>query len=159
MKLLPILLASVSLILATPILAGSDNHDDHHHGKAEKEQTKHSHDDHDHGGNDHGHAHDDKPHHGGIVVVADGFHHELVAADGKLAIYIDGLPKGESRKAVTVRLTLLQGASKKDINLTLSKDDDHRFEAASDVKLAVGDKVVALIRPAKGKPRLVKFAK
>lgn len=152
MKLIPTLFTTLSLLVSPVLLA--EPHDTHQ-GETAEEHANHTHDKHDHAGHDH--AHDNKPHHGGVVAVSDGFHHELVAADGKLALYAEGLPKGEELKAVKVRLTLLQGVNKRDINLSHSQDDSHRFEATSDAKLNSGDKVVVLIRPAKGKPRLVKF--
>ena len=150
MKLLPILLAAVGLLASPLVLAEEKHHHGHLEGETAEEHARHAHKAHDH-------AHDDKPQHGGIVAVANDLHYELVAADGKLALYAEGLPKGDALKSVKVRLTLLQGTHKTDLDLGLSKQDEHRFEVASDATLSASDKVVALIRLASGKPRLVRF--
>lgn len=181
MKLFPGILIAASLIWSVPhlALAGSEKEGhSHDHDKTEvahehqAEEAKHEHDDHahegeakhehdDHGhehGDDHGHAHGDEPHHGGIVAVVDGIHHELVMAeDGKVSLYAEGLPEGEALNNVKARLTVLKGADKQDADLTLAEGDEHRFEAGDDLKLAAGDKVVAVIQLPEGQPRMARF--
>lgn len=173
MKLLPTLLIACGLLASPMVLAeeppkhgepGHDHAKDHgqtttpetkpedaHKGESAEDHAKHEQEGHDH-------AHDDKPHHGGIVAVVDEIHHELVTAeDGKVSLYIEGLPQGDALKAVKVRLTVLKGKDKQEADLTLVEGDEPRFDAPAEVKLVAGDKVVAMIQPAEGKPRMAKF--
>lgn len=152
-----------ALMLAMPSIAlATDNqkHDDHDHSKrdhSEKDHDKHEHGKHDHGEHDHGDGHHES-HHGGIVGTADGLHHELVLTEaGKIIFYAEGLPEGDALKAVIVRLTILQGKEKQSLEMTLSKDDAHRFEVPISQPLKVGDKVVALINVDAKKMRMVRF--
>lgn len=126
-----------------------DQHD--HAGETSEKHAKHA-DGHDHKGHEHG-----KPHHGGIVSEVEEIHHELVTEEGKLLLYVEGLPEGDALKTVKVRLSILQGKEKQDINMLLAEGDQHRFEASSDIKLAEGDKVVALIQIAGQNPRMARF--
>jgi hypothetical protein len=135
--------------------ADKDNHAEHgHEGETPEEHAKHAneHEGHDHEGHEHG-----KPHHGGIVSEVDDIHHELVTEEGKLVLYAEGLPEGEALKAVKVRLSILQGKEKQDIDMALAEDDQHRFEADTDIQLVEGNKVVALIRIEGQKPRMARF--
>lgn len=187
MKLLPTLLIACGLLASPMVLAeeppkhgetGHDHAKDHgqtttpetkpedaHKGESAEDHAKHdehkgeSADDHaKHEQEGHDHAHDDKPHHGGIVAVVDEIHHELVTADdGKVSLYAEGLPQGDALKAVKVRLTVLKGKDKQEADLTLVEGDEPRFDAPAEVKLVAGDKVVALIQPLDGKPRMAKF--
>ena len=137
--------------------------EDDHQGESAEDHAKHGHEghdnkdgEHDHAGHDH--AHDDQPHHGGIVAVVDEIHHELVMADdGKVSLYAEGLPQGDALKAVKVRLTVLKGKDKQEADLTLVEGDEPHFDAPVEVKLVAGDKVAALIQPLDGKPRMAKF--
>lgn len=176
MKLLPTLLIACGLLASPMVLAeeppkhgepGHDHAKDHgqtttpeakpedaHKGESAEDHAKHGQDEH----SGHDHAHDDKPHHGGIVAVVDEIHHELVTADdGKVSLYAEGLPQGDALKAVKVRLTVLKGKDKQEADLTLVAGDEPRFDAPTEVKLVAGDKVVALIQPLDGKPRMAKF--
>lgn len=185
MKLLPTLLIVCGLLASPMGLAeeppkhgepGHDHAKDHgqtttpeakpeneHKGELAEDHTKHGHEghdnkdgEHDHAGHDH--AHDDQPHHGGIVAIVDEIHHELVMADdGKVSLYAEGLPQGEALKAVKVRLTVLKGKDKQEADLTLVEGDEPHFDAPTEVKMVAGDKVVALIQPLDGKPRMAKF--
>ncbi|MDD5394970.1 MAG: hypothetical protein PHE17_18280 [Thiothrix sp.] len=153
---LNILLLTAALSFATsPLLAEEAPKDPPKHGEA-----GHNHET-DHGQEkpaEHDHADDDTPHHGGIVATVDDVHHELVIADdGKVSLYAEGLPTGDALKAVKVRLTVLKGAEKQESDMTLVEGDEAHFDAAADVKLVAGDKVVALLQPAEGKPRMAKF--
>jgi len=132
-----------------------DDHDGHDHkGETPEEHAKHAddHEGHDHEGHEHG-----KPHHGGIVSEVEDIHHELVVEKGKLVFYAEGLPKGEALNTVKVRLSILQGKEKQNIDMALAEGDQHRFETNSAIKLAEGDKVVALIRIEGQKPRMARF--
>ena len=181
MKLLPTLLMTLGLLASPVLLAeeqkaappahgepGHDHAKDHgqatpetksedaHKGESAEEHAKHGQDKHDHAGHDH--SNNDKPHHGGIVAVVDDIHHELVIAeDGKISLYAEGLPQGDALKAIKVRLTILKGKDKQEADLTLVEGDEPRFDAPADVKLVAGDKVVAMVQPAEGKPRMAKF--
>lgn len=149
MKLLPTLLMSLGLLASPALLADDDKHDDHK-GETAEEHAKHADDDHA--------GHDHSPHHGGVVTLVDEIHHELVVSeDGKVSLYAEGLPEGDALKTVTVRLTVLRGADKQETELALAEDDHHRFDAAEDFTLEVGDKVVALIQAADMKARMVRF--
>ena len=176
MKLLPTLLIVCGLLASPMVLAeeqpkhgepGHDHAKDHgqtatpetkpedaHKGESAEDHAKHGQDEH----SGHDHAHDDKPHHGGIVAVVDEVHHELVIAeDGKVSLYAEGLPEGDALKAVKVRLTILKGKEKQEADMALAEGDEHRFDAPTEVKLVAGDKVVAMIQPADGKSRMAKF--
>ena len=176
MKLLPTLLIACGLLASPMVLAeeppkhgepGHDHAKDHgqtatpetkpedaHKGESAEDHAKHGQDEH----SGHDHAHDDKPHHGGIVAVVDEIHHELVTADdGKVSLYAEGLPQGDALKAVKVRLTVLKGKDKQEAELTLVEGDEPHFDAPTEVKMVAGDKVVALIQPLDGKPRMAKF--
>ena len=185
MKLLPTLLIVCGLLASPMVLAeeppkhgetGHDHAKDHgqtttpetkpedaHKGESAEDHAKHGHEghdnkdgEHDHAGHDH--AHDDQPHHGGIVAIVDEIHHELVMADdGKVSLYAEGLPQGDALKAVKVRLTVLKGKDKQEADLTLVEGDEPHFDAPTEVKMVAGDKVVALIQPLDGKPRMAKF--
>ena len=80
-----------------------------------------------------------------------------MADDGKVSLYAEGLPEGDALKAVKVRLTILTGKDKQEAEMTLAEGDKHRFDAPADIKLVAGDKVVAIIQTADGKPRMAKF--
>ncbi|MDX9987418.1 hypothetical protein [Thiothrix unzii] len=182
MKLLPTLLIACGLLASPALLAeeqkatppahgepGHNHETDHgqdaHKGESADEHAKHdehkgeSAEDHaKHGHEGHDHAHDDQPHHGGIVAVVDEIHHELVIAeDGKVSLYAEGLPEGDALKTVKVRLTILKGKEKQEVDMVLAEGDEHRFDAPAEVKLVAGDKAVAMIQPADGKSRMAKF--
>ncbi len=155
-----VLLTAALSFAASPLVAEEAPKDPPKHGEAghnhatDHGQEKPAEDD--HAGHDH--AHDDQPHHGGIVATVDDVHHELVIAeDGKVSLYAEGLPEGDALKAVKVRLTVLKGTEKQESDMTLVEGDEAHFAAAAEVKLVAGDKVVALIQPAEGKPRMAKF--
>lgn len=156
-----ILLLTAALSFATsPLLAEEAPKDPPKHGEpGHNHETDHGQEkpaEHDHASHDH--AHDDKPHHGGIVAVVDEIHHELVIADdGKVSLYAEGLPEGDALKTVKVRLTILKGKEKQEADMARAEGDAHRFDAPTEVKLVAGDKVVAMIQPADGNPRMAKF--
>lgn len=169
MKLLPALLMSFGLLASPVLLADEDKHDKHDHkSETAEEHAKHADEDHDHedgSAKEHaeheheGHDHKDHAsHHGGIVAMVDEIHHELVIAeDGKVSLYAEGMPVGDGLKKFKVRLIVLRGTDKHDTEMTLAKDDHHRFEAGEGFKLEAGDKVVVVIKAAEVKPRMVRF--
>lgn len=184
MKLLPTLLLTLGLLASPVLLADAQkatppahgepghNHEtdhgqatpeakpDEHKGESAEEHAKHEHEGHEHKDGEHEHgAENHESHHGGMVAITDGHvHHELVIAeDGKVSLYSEGLPEGDALKTVKVRLTVLRGKDKQETEMTLATDDTHRFDAAADFKLQPSDKVVALIQPAEGKPIMAKF--
>jgi hypothetical protein len=146
---------------------GHEKHADHGHDqhKVAKKQDNHNHaekhEGHAHEGHeDHGqNPHTDEPHHGGIVGVANDYHHELVIGDkGNISLYVEGLPKAANAlKLVSIRLMVLQGKEKQELDMKLSEDDPHRFEGASTTALAENDKVVALIVLNDKDTRMVRF--
>jgi len=166
-RLKTLFMATALTVTVVPIVLAADEHkhEGHAHGEAAKKQDNHNHgkkhEGHAHGGHEnHGHnPHTDEPHHGGIVGVANDYHHELVTGDeNKISLYIEGLPKAsEALKLVTVRLMVLQGKEKKDLEMTLAEDDPHRFDATLTTTLATNDKVVALIVLNDKDTRMVRF--
>lgn len=130
---------------------GDDDHHEHKKERHDEHDADHKHDDqgYEHG-DDHGHAH-----HGGIVAMVDGVHHELVITNGKVSLYAEGLPVGDALKAVKVRMTLLRGTEKQEVEMRLAEGDEHRFDA--DLQLQPKDKVVVLIQTSEGKTRLARF--
>ncbi len=138
-----------------------EEHDDHAHAhQAAKKQDNHNHGEKHEGHEDHGHKpHTDEPHHGGIVGVANDYHHELVIADkDNVSLYVEGLPKKvDVLKRVTVRLMILQGKERQELEMKLSEDDPHRFDVTLTTTLAANDKVVALVVLNDKDIRIVRF--
>lgn len=145
------------------VVEEQDVHAHAHQAAKKQDNHKHSgkHEGHAHEGHeDHGHRpHTDEPHHDGIVGVANDYHHELVIGDErKVSLYVEGLPKaGDALKLVTVRLMILQGKEKQELEMKLSEDDPHRFDATLTTTLAANDKVVALIVLNDKDTRIVRF--
>lgn len=129
---LPILLSTIlSVLLLITFPATAANTDKYNHGE---------------------------PHYGGIVSIVDGFHHELVLKEeGKVILYVAGLPTGDKLKTVMVRLIILQGQEKQSLEMVLTKDDQQRFEAPIAAPLKTNDKVIALINIGAKKMRMVRF--
>ncbi len=141
MKLLPTLLMTFAVLTTQATWAGAG----HDHSAYDDHAA-------------HGHLHDNTSHHGGIVTVVNHIHHELVIADdGKVSLYAEGLPQGGALKTVKVRLTILKGKDKQEAEMAVVEGDEPRFDAPAEVKLVAGDKVVALIQPLDGKLRMAKF--
>ncbi len=142
-----------------------EEHNDHAHHQAAKKQDNHNHvgkhEGHAHEGHeDYGHKpHTDEPHHGGIVGVANDYHHELVIGNaGNVLLYVEGLPKkADVLKRVIVRLIILQGKEKQELEMKLSEDDPHRFDGTLTTTLVANDKVVALVVLNDKDTRIVRF--
>lgn len=99
----------------------------------------------------HGNA---KPMHGGIVQVANDVTFELVAEKDGAAIYLMDHGKPMSSKGITGKVTLLQGSNKTEADLKEAGDNKLR---ATGVKLAKGDKLVAVLANVAGKSTTVRF--
>ncbi|CAA6816634.1 MAG: Unknown protein [uncultured Thiotrichaceae bacterium] len=169
MKTLPIFLFS-SIFSLSPYIMAEDQHDHDHasstmvehakqHGHQHETTETHDADEHkDHHQenqeNENSEAHEHrKPHHGGIVSESHPIHHELAHKEGMLFLYAEGLPEDSDK--VSVRLTILSGQDKQNLDMRTSEDNHHRFDIEGE--LQAGDKVVALIKIEDEKPRLVKF--
>lgn len=101
-----------------------------------------------------GPEHDLTPRHGGLVAEANHVEFELVAAADAIRLYARDHGKPLALAGASGRLTLLDGASVRDIALTAAGT---HLEARGDFKLKPGNKVVArLERPGK-KPLSVRF--
>lgn len=137
---------AIFLLSAHVWAAEHGKHDGHDHSnETAEEHAKHA--DHEHG----------KPHHGGIVHEVDGVHHELVVSEEQVMLYAEDLPTGEALQTIQVRLTILQGTTKQDVDMQLDPEDQHRFVVENAFQLVAGDKLVALIRAEGQKPRLARF--
>lgn len=128
------------------------DHEHDHSNETAEEHAKHADHEHDHAEHEHG-----KPHHGGIVHEVDGVHHELVVSEEQVMLYAEDLPTGEALQTIQVRLTILQGTNKQDVDMQLDPEDQHRFVVENAFQLVAGDKLVALIRAEGQKPRLARF--
>lgn len=174
MKLLRNIFITTALTFAAVpvVLAGDseharahDNGHAHEHKAAEKPETEtvksaapatHT-DDHAHGDGAHEHP-AVEPHHDGVAMIVDGFHHELIIEkEGRVLLYIEGLPQGEAVKLVSVSLQILEGKEKRQLEMRLTEGDQHLFEVAVKPKLAAGAKVVASIVLGDENTRLVRF--
>jgi ABC-type Zn2+ transport system substrate-binding protein/surface adhesin len=143
----------VTALLLSPVINASQ---DHHHDESPEEHAKHAHESHDHDHDGHDHEHD-KPKYGGIVAEAGGQHFELVINGETIALYAEDLPHDHDADAIKIRLTILQGKKRSQLELQASKTEEHRFESAITQQLKAGDKIVAMVRSPKSKPILVKF--
>ena len=72
-------------------------------------------------------------------------------------MYAEDLPHDHDADAIKIRLTILQGKKRSQLELQASKTEEHRFESAITQQLKAGDKIVAMVRSPKSKPILVKF--
>ena len=179
MKILKRFLIMTALtVITTPVaLAANEHkheaHDDHDHATEKNEKhEEHGHDEHNHDNknsaqadhadhdNHEGHEHKAKEsHHGGIVGIANNFHHELLLGEkGKVSLYVEGLPKSANDlKLVTARLIILQGKERRELEMKLVEGDHHRFEGILESALTASDKVVALIVLDDKNTRMVRF--
>jgi hypothetical protein len=136
----------VTALLLSPVINASQ---DHHHDESPEEHAKHVHESHDH---------DEEPKRGGILAIAGGQHFELVVNADTLTLYADDLAHEDTGDATKIRLTILQGKKRSQIQLQPAKPDGRHFIGSFGQPLKPGDKVVALIRTQKAKPLMVKFA-
>jgi hypothetical protein len=97
---------------------------------------------------EHGHAHEHKPQHGGVVVEVKDIDYELVATPGLLQLHLRDHGKPADVSKASAKLTLLSGTDKQEVEL---KPAGAKLEAAGSFKLGAGTKVVAAVQQA-GKP-------
>ena len=95
-----------------------------------------------------------KPMYGGIVQMANDLTFELVADNDGATIYLMDHGKPMSAKGITGKLTILQGSKKTDAEVKEAGDNKLR---AAGVKLAKGDKLVAVLANVAGKSTTVRF--
>ncbi|MFN0164189.1 MAG: hypothetical protein ACKVQQ_23375 [Burkholderiales bacterium] len=99
----------------------------------------------------HGNA---KPRHGGTVQVANHLVFELVAEADGATIYLVEHDQPLAAKGITGKLTVLQGSNKTEAEIKEAGDNKLR---ATGVKIAKGDKIVAVLKNVKGKTTTVRF--
>lgn len=95
-----------------------------------------------------------KPMYGGIVQMANDLTFELVADNDGATLYLMDHGKPMSAKGITGKLTILQGSKKTDAEVKEAGDNKLR---AAGVKLAKGDKLVAVLANVAGKNMTVRF--
>jgi hypothetical protein len=100
---------------------------------------------------DHGHAH--KPLQGGVVVEAKDMDYELVVKPDLAQLYLRDHGKPVAVSSGTVKLTLLTGADKQEVEL---KPVDGKFEAKGSFKTAASTKALATVL-INGKSSAVRF--
>jgi hypothetical protein len=101
-------------------------------------------------------AHGEKPRHGGVMSEAKDLNFELVAENGKAALYIldhgAPLPSGN----VVGKLTVMNGSEKSEVDLQPA--GENKLISTSDVKLSKGSKVIASVTLADKKNVGVRFS-
>ncbi len=106
-------------------------------------------------GDKHGHTHEHKPMHGGVVVEVKDIDYELVAKPTAIQLHLRDHGKPTDLSKASAKLTLLSGAEKQEVELKPAGD---KLEATGAFKVGPGTKVVALVTIA-GKPAgTVRFA-
>ncbi len=104
---------------------------------------------------DHGHAHEHKPLHGGVVVEVKDMDYELVAKPTAIQLHLRDHGKAADVSKASAKLTLLSGSDKQEVELKPAGD---KLEATGSFKVGPGTKVVAVVTIA-GKPAgTVRFA-
>jgi hypothetical protein len=99
-------------------------------------------------GDDHDHAHEHKPLHGGVVVEVKDVDYELVARPTAIQLHLRDHGKPADLSKASARLTLLTGTEKQEVELKPAGD---KLEAAGSFKVGPGTKVVAVVT-VPGKP-------
>src|SRR5258708_3691541 len=92
--------------------------------------------------------------HGVTVKVATDVSFDLVVQADGATIYLVDHDEPMSSKGITGKLTVLQGAKKTEVSV---KEDGDNALRATGVKLAKGDKVVAVLNNVEGKTATVRF--
>ncbi len=101
-----------------------------------------------------GHSHSHKPRNGGIVVETKNFDLELVAKPDLIQLYVSDHGKTAPLEGAKAKVTLLSGAEKTDVELTLAGD---KLEAKGNFKVARGTKAVAILTLAGKPPATARF--
>lgn len=94
------------------------------------------------------------PQHGGVVQVANDVSFELVVEADGATIYLVDHDEPLASKGISGKLTVLQGSSKTEVEVKEAGGNKLR---AIGVKLAKGDKVVAILNNVEGKTATVRF--
>jgi hypothetical protein len=95
-----------------------------------------------------------KARHGGIVQMANDLQFELVVEADGASVYLYDHDKPLASKEVSGKLSVLQGTQK--IEAELRPSSENRLKATG-LKLAKGDKVVAVLNTLNGKTTTVRF--
>jgi hypothetical protein len=101
----------------------------------------------------HGHGHEDKPSHGGLVTEIKDVDYELVAKPDVLQLYVRDHGKPVEVSKATAKITLLAGTDKQEVELKPSGD---KLEAKGSFKVTAGTKIVAQVNAA-GKTATARF--
>jgi hypothetical protein len=98
-------------------------------------------------------GHDEKPMHGGVVVVTHHLTLELVAKPNTLRIYVRDHGKAVNLAKSSAKLTILSGQEKQEIELNPATD---YLEATGTFKVAASAKAVAVVT-LNGRPLTARF--
>lgn len=101
-------------------------------------------------------AHGEKPRHGGVMSEAKDLNFELVAENGKAAVYLLDHGKPVPTANVSGKLTVMNGSEKLEVDLQPA--GENKLISKSDLKLSNGAKVIASITLADKKNVSVRFA-
>ncbi|CAN5709031.1 hypothetical protein BH09PSE5_BH09PSE5_44660 [soil metagenome] len=104
-------------------------------------------------GEPHGHSHQTKPLHGGVLVLAKDVEYELVVAPTLVQLYLSDHGKPIDISKATAKLTLLAASEKQEVTLTPAGD---KLEAAGSFKVGAGVKAVVAVSGA-GKASAARF--
>ncbi len=91
---------------------------------------------------DHGHSHEHKPMHGGIVSEVKEVEYELVAKPDAIRLYLRDHGKPVDVSKAQAKLTLLNGSEKQEVEL---KAADGALGATGSFKVAAGTKALASV--------------
>ena len=104
-------------------------------------------------GDKHGHAHEHKPLHGGVVVEVKDMDYELVVKPTVIQLHVRGHGKAADISKATAKVTLLTGSEKQEVELKPAGD---KLEARGSFKVGLGTKAVAVVTVG-GKPATARF--
>jgi hypothetical protein len=105
----------------------------------------------------HGHGHEHKPAHGGVVTEAGGMDFELVAKADSVTLHVRGHDgKPASVAGATGKLTILSGTEKTEA--ALAPEGNDKLQAKGSFKVGAGTKFVATVHMAGKKPINMRFA-
>ena len=104
-------------------------------------------------GDKHGHAHEHKPLHGGVVVEVKDMDYELVAKPTTIQLFLRDHGKAADVSKASAKVTLLTGSEKQEVELKPAGD---KLEATGSFKVGPGTKAVAVVTVA-GKPATARF--
>jgi hypothetical protein len=101
----------------------------------------------------HNHAHEHKPLHGGIVVEVKDMDYELVARPTAIQLYLRDHGKPVDVSKASAKVTLLTGADKQEVEL---RPVGNKLEATGTFKVGPSTKAVAVVT-VDGKPATARF--